>query len=80
MSEHEDITFEQGYEELKALTARLGEDNVPIEELLESFRRGRGLEKALSAYLTDREGELTEIESGNNLPVFNIIAPSAPVE
>jgi exodeoxyribonuclease VII small subunit len=80
MGAAEDITFEQGYEELKALTARLGEDNVPIDELLENFRRGRGLEQALSAYLTEREGELTEIESGNNLPVFNVVASSAPVE
>ncbi len=27
-------------------------------------------------YLTEREGELTEIEQGNNLPEFNIVAPS----
>ena len=76
----EDINFEGGYEELKAIVARLGEDDVPVQELLDSFRRGRGLEKALSAYLQEREGELAEIESGQGLPTFNITAPSAPPE
>jgi exodeoxyribonuclease VII small subunit len=71
------ITFEDGYEELKAIVARLSADDVSIDELLGGFRRGRGLAEALRTYLTEREGELTEIEQGDNLPQFNVVAPSA---
>lgn len=74
----EDITFEQGYEELKGIVARLGGEDISVHEMFEGFRRGKGLEQALRSYLTEREGELTEIEQGNNLPEFNIVAPSAP--
>ncbi|MGH2832847.1 MAG: exodeoxyribonuclease VII small subunit [Solirubrobacteraceae bacterium] len=75
-SAREDITFEQGYEELKGIVARLNEEDISVHEMFEGFRRGKGLEQALRGYLTEREGELTEIEQGNNLPEFNIIAPS----
>jgi exodeoxyribonuclease VII small subunit len=76
--EREDITFEEGYEELKGIVARLGEEDVPVHEMFAGFRRGKGLEQALRGYLADREGELSEIEQGNNLPEFNIVAPSQP--
>jgi exonuclease VII small subunit len=74
----EDITFEAGYAELQALTTRLSAENVPIQELIDGFRRGSGLADALSTYLSARQGELTEIESGINLPAFNVVAPSTP--
>ena len=44
--------------------------------MFEGFRRGKGLEKALRAYLQEREGELVELEEGNNLPEFEIASPS----
>ncbi len=72
----ENITFEEGYEELKSLVARLSDEDISVHEMFEGFRRGKGLERALRGYLTEREGELTEIEQGNNLPEFNIVAPS----
>lgn len=74
----EQMTFEQGYEELKRIVARLNDDDISVHEMFDSFRRGKGLEKALRGYLTEREGELTEIEQGNNLPEFEIVAPSRP--
>jgi exodeoxyribonuclease VII small subunit len=74
----EDITFEKGYEELKSIVERLNDDDVSVHEMFEGFRRGKGLEQALRGYLTEREGELSEIEQGNNLPEFNIVAPSLP--
>jgi exodeoxyribonuclease VII small subunit len=77
-TEREDITFETGYEELKGIVARLNDEDVSVHEMFEGFRRGKGLEQALRGYLTEREGELTEIEQGNNLPEFNIVAPSSP--
>jgi exodeoxyribonuclease VII small subunit len=76
----EQITFEQGYEELKAIVARLDDPELPIHEMFEGFRRGKGLEKTLRAYLQEREGELAELEEGNNLAEFEIVAPSTGPE
>jgi exodeoxyribonuclease VII small subunit len=73
----EQITFEQGYEELKRIVSRLDDPELPVHEMFEGFRRGKGLEKALRAYLQEREGELTELEEGNNLPEFEIASPSS---
>jgi exodeoxyribonuclease VII small subunit len=72
----EPVTFEQGYEELKRIVARLDDPELPIHEMFEGFRRGKGLEKALRAYLQEREGELAELEAGDNLAEFQIVAPS----
>ncbi len=72
----EQITFEQGYEELKNIVSRLDDPELPVHEMFEGFRRGKGLEKALRAYLQEREGELVELEEGNNLPEFEIASPS----
>ncbi|MGH2878848.1 MAG: exodeoxyribonuclease VII small subunit [Solirubrobacteraceae bacterium] len=72
----ESITFEQGYEELKAIVARLDDPDLPIHEMFEGFRRGKGLEQALRTYLQEREGELAELEAGNDLVEFQIVAPS----
>ncbi len=85
MTEHatrapEDITFEAGYEELKTIVGRLDAEDVSVHEMFEGFRRGKGLERSLRAYLTEREGELREIEEGRNLPEFNIVAASGPAE
>lgn len=72
----EQITFEQGYEELKRIVACLDDPELPIHEMFEGFRRGKGLEKTLRAYLQEREGELAELEAGDNLAEFEIVAPS----
>lgn len=73
----EQITFEQGYEELKSIVAWLDDPELPIHEMFDGFRRGKGLEKTLRAYLQEREGELAELEEGNNLAEFEIVASSA---
>lgn len=73
----EPITFERGYEELKAIVARLDDPDLPIHEMFEGFRRGKGLEQALRGYLQEREGELAELEAGNDLVEFEIVAPSS---
>lgn len=72
----ERVTFEQGYEELKAIVSELDRPDVSVHDMFEGFRRGKGLETALRGYLSSREGELTEIEEGKNLPRFEIVAPS----
>lgn len=74
----EKVTFEQGYEELKGIVARLDEPDVTVHEMFEKFRRGKGLETALRSYLETREGELSEIEEGKNLPEFEIVASAGP--
>ena len=74
----EDIVFEDGYAELKTIVERLNADDVSVHEMFEGFRRGKGLEQALRAYLAEREGELTEIEEGRNLPEFRVVAPAGP--
>jgi exodeoxyribonuclease VII small subunit len=77
MSDAERITFEQGYDELKMIVSRLDDQDLPVHEMFEGFRRGKGLERALRVYLQEREGELRELEEGKNLPEFEISAPSA---
>ena len=79
-AERENITFETGYDELKGIVARLGAEDVSVHEMFEGFRRGKGLEKALRSYLTEREGEIAEIEQGKNLPEFNIVASSVDTQ
>jgi len=76
--EPEPITFEDGYTELKGIVERLKDDDVPVHEMFDKFRRGKGLEKSLRSYLTEREGELAEIEQGQNVPEFRVTAPSQP--
>ena len=76
----EEITFESGYEELKDIVDRLDQDNVSVHEMCELFARGKGLEQGLREYLATQQGKLEEIEQGENLPEFRIVAPSVPAE
>lgn len=71
------VTYEAGYEELKSIVARLDADDVSVHEMCELFGRGKGLEKSLRQYLTTQQGKLDEIEAGENLPEFVIVAPAA---
>jgi exodeoxyribonuclease VII small subunit len=73
-----EVTFEDGYEELKRIVARLDAEDVTVHEMCELFARGKGLERALRGYLDTQKGKLDEIEAGENLPNFTIIAPSPP--
>jgi exodeoxyribonuclease VII small subunit len=75
-----EVTFETGYEELKGIVTRLDAEDVSVHEMCELFARGKGLEKALRGYLTAQQGKLDEIEAGENLPEFAIVAPSAPAQ
>jgi exodeoxyribonuclease VII small subunit len=73
-----EITFEDGYEELKRIVTRLDAEDVSVHEMCELFARGKGLEKALRGYLDTQQGKLEEIEAGENLPEFSIVAPATP--
>jgi exodeoxyribonuclease VII small subunit len=82
----EELTFEQGYEQLKQIADRLDHDDVPVHEMCALFARGKGLEQVLRDFLTEQQGQLEAIERGENLPEFRIVAPPpagqapAPVE
>jgi len=76
VSEVSQVTFEQGYNRLNEIVARLDED-VPIDEMVALLREGKGLEKALRDYLEAKEGELEQIEAGQNLPEYAIVAVAA---
>jgi exodeoxyribonuclease VII small subunit len=69
-----EITFEDGYERMKQISARLESADLTVAEMCESYAEGKGLGKALLAYLDEREGELKEIDEGKNLPAFEVIA------
>ena len=72
------ITFEQGYERLKEIAARIDEEEVPVSELCELFAEGKGLERALSEYLESQQGRLEEIERGEGVASFEIVSASTP--
>jgi exodeoxyribonuclease VII small subunit len=73
-----EVTFEVGYDELKSIVERLDAEDVSVHEMCELFARGKGLEKALRGYLTTQQGKLDEIEAGEHLPEFDVVAPSEP--
>lgn len=73
-----EVTFEDGYGELKRIVKRLDADDVSVHETCELFATGKGYEKHLRAYLETQQGKLDEIEAGENLPEFRIVAPSEP--
>jgi len=75
-----DITFEQGYERLKQIAARLDEEEVPVSELCELFAEGKGLERALSDYLESQQGRLEEIERGEGVESFRIVPSTAAAD
>ena len=74
----EEITFEQGYEELTQILDSLEQGEVAVAETVEKCRRAKALEHALRGFLEDRKGELERIEAGDRLPEILISASSAP--
>lgn len=71
------IAFEAGLERLEAIAARLDRADVTVQETIALLREGRGLERALRAYLERAEGELREIEAGRNVPAYVVDAVRA---
>ncbi|MHB8492788.1 MAG: exodeoxyribonuclease VII small subunit [Solirubrobacteraceae bacterium] len=68
------ITFEAGYERLKAIAERIDEEEVPVSEMCDLFAEGRGLERALSEYLDTQQARLEEIERGEGVAAYKIVA------
>jgi exodeoxyribonuclease VII small subunit len=74
----EEITFEQGFDELTQILDSLEQGEIPVAETVEKCRRAKALEQALRGFLDDRKGELERIEAGDQLPDIRITANSAP--
>jgi exodeoxyribonuclease VII small subunit len=74
----EEITFEQGFDELTQILDSLEQGEIPVAETVEKCRRAKALEQALRSFLDDRKGELERIEAGDELPDIRIMANSAP--
>lgn len=74
MSEsNNELTFEQGMEELGGIVNRLEEGGIGVSRTVELCRRGKGLEQALRTELTTCEGELQKIEANEGLPEIRIV-------
>jgi exodeoxyribonuclease VII small subunit len=74
----DEITFEQGFEELTQILDSLEQGDVAVAETVEKCRRAKALEHALRGFLDDRKGELERIEAGDRLPEILISASSTP--
>jgi exodeoxyribonuclease VII small subunit len=68
------ITFEDGYGRLQAIAARLGEDEVPVSEMVDLYAEGKGLESALLSHLDEAKGYVEQIERGEHVQQFRIVA------
>jgi exodeoxyribonuclease VII small subunit len=75
-TEAQPISFEDGYERMKQISAKLESEDLTVSEMCQSYAEGKALGKALLAYLDERESELKEIDEGKNLPAFEIAASS----
>lgn len=78
MSSTTEVTYEDGLQRLEGIIERLEADDVPVGEMMNLLREGKGLEQALRGYLDACQAELSEIEAGKNLPEFTVIATSGP--
>jgi exodeoxyribonuclease VII small subunit len=74
----EEITFEQGFEELTQILDSLEQGEIAVAETVEKCRRAKALEQGLRDFLEARKGELERIEAGDQLPEIRISANSSP--
>jgi len=77
-AEPQAISFEAGLERLEAIAARLDRADVTVQETIALLREGRGLERALRAYLQEAEAQLKEIEAGRDIPTYVVDALRRP--
>lgn len=67
-----ELVFEDGYERLQAISARLNQDEVPVSEMCDLFAEGKGLELALTAFLDTQREQVEAIERGEGIRAFRI--------
>jgi exodeoxyribonuclease VII small subunit len=71
------LTFEQGYQRLQEIAARLSDDDVPVSEMCDLFAEGKGLEQALTGFLDTQRARVEAIERGEGVREFNITGVAA---
>lgn len=67
-----ELSFEDGYSRLQAISNRLSEDEVPVSEMCDLFAEGKGLEQALTAFLDTQRARVESIERGEGIKAFRI--------
>jgi exodeoxyribonuclease VII small subunit len=72
MAEPTDITFEAGYKRLEEIAERVNSESVSVDEMCDLFAEGKGLDKALTAYLEEQKGRIERIERGEEIQAFRI--------
>ena len=75
MTDATPITFEQGYRRLQEIAERVSSDEVPVHEMCELFAEGKGLERALSAFLAEQRSRVESIDRGEEIRAFRIVPP-----
>ena len=73
-AEPERLTYEEAQAEVRRIVARLDEDDVPVSEICELTARGKALVAVQRSYLAEQQARIEEIEAGENLPPFEIVA------
>ncbi len=68
------ITFGKGYERLQEIADEVNQAEIPVDVLGDRFAEGKGLEKALSDYLAGEKARIEQIEKGEEIQAFRIVA------
>src|SRR5215218_9126700 len=79
MTEPTALTFEEGYTRLQIIAKRVTSDEVPVAEMCDLFAEGKGLQKALTEYLDEQRGRIEDIERGEGIQAFRVVAPSSGI-
>src|SRR4051794_6236759 len=75
-----DLAFAAAYDRLKEITTRLSSDTeneIDPDQLLELLAEGKGLEIALRQRLDEVEQQIRQIESGEGIRAYRIVAADA---
>jgi len=71
------LTFEDGYERLQRIAARLNQEDIPVSEMCDLFEQGKDLEQALTAYLDTQKARVEAIQNGEGVRQFTITGGDA---
>jgi len=68
------ITFGKGYERLQEIADEVNQAEIPVDVLGDRFAEGKGLERALSDYLAGEKARIEQIEKGDEIQAFRVVA------
>jgi exodeoxyribonuclease VII small subunit len=76
MTEPTSLTFEAAYDRLHQIQTRVTSEEVPVAEMCDLFAEGKGLQQACMTYLDEQKSRVEDIERGEGIQAFRIVAPS----